>query len=260
MLLVLFMALFPLWFCMLTFRISAYHELKRNGGGRKLFPLKSILLETTRVYEFMLVPFELIWRRNDCPSSSGVFVFLLPGYLETRFVFRRIMKLLKQRGAGYRVLQYKPFLGDLRKQAELLKKEVNSYIASEPDARLVIIGHSMGGLVARYALENNLPDRRIPVIMIATPHLGTCLAKYVPGRCAKQMVPGSDFIDSLSRERPGNTFNIYSDADNIICPPGRGVYLDRNLLLRGHPLHNSCVSSEQTLKFITAVLDNETDS
>lgn len=69
-----------------------------------------------------------------------------------------------------------------------------------PKARFSLVGFSMGGLVARYYLqEMGGAPRCESLITVSCPHRGTLLAWFHPGKGAWQMRPGSDFLRELDR-------------------------------------------------------------
>ena len=99
-----------------------------------------------------------------------------------------------------------------------------------PDAPVVLVGHSQGGLaVLRYALDN--PDQVLHVISVGVPWLGSRSA----GRLTKalswtgrdltpgisDMAEGSPYLAKLRRDLPkiaGKVTNIYSTHEVFIRP------------------------------------------
>jgi len=87
-----------------------------------------------------------------------------------------------------------------------------------------VVGHSMGGLVARYCVEKMglIPLIR-KVVALGTPHAGARLARTRLGRCTAQMIPGSAFLAGLSetlKTVPESVryASIGSLVDNIVQP------------------------------------------
>jgi triacylglycerol esterase/lipase EstA (alpha/beta hydrolase family) len=89
-------------------------------------------------------------------------------------------------------------------------------------APVTLIGHSSGGLVARALLRRIEPRRIRQLITLATPHHGTELARWVAGRQATQLRPGSAWLRALNGAQDGAlpvpTLCIYSLDDNIVSP------------------------------------------
>jgi triacylglycerol lipase len=61
-----------------------------------------------------------------------------------------------------------------------------------------LVGHSLGGLVARYAVQRlGLDEVTRSVTTVATPHGGSPLARFGPGPAAAQLRPGSVLLRGL---------------------------------------------------------------
>jgi pimeloyl-ACP methyl ester carboxylesterase len=87
--------------------------------------------------------------------------------------------------------------GPVRGSGKLLASELTRLRKAHPNARVAIIAHSMGGLVARTAIEDAEldPGNVEQLIMVATPNQGSQLA-FLPG--------GFDLLEHLAKK---------SDAD-----------------------------------------------
>jgi triacylglycerol lipase len=87
----------------------------------------------------------------------------------------KLMHDLKRRGVDLRVVRA-PVTGPVAERAGRLARELDATRAD----RVVLVGHSMGGLDARYAAGQLDPARRVTdVITLGTPHRGTMLADLV---------------------------------------------------------------------------------
>jgi len=84
--------------------------------------------------------------------------------------------------------------GPVRDSAQLLASELTRLRKAHPDARVAIVAHSMGGLVARTAIEDaeRDPGNVEQLIMVAPPNLGSQLA-FLPG--------GFDLLEHLAKKR-----------------------------------------------------------
>ncbi|MFP4127188.1 MAG: esterase/lipase family protein [Alphaproteobacteria bacterium] len=113
-------------------------------------------------------------------AGHDIAIVLLHGYLGflpdaywSRFA--AIHRAFERRGcAVHRVRQ--PATADLGVRAENLASRLRAL----PHDRLVLVGHSMGGLDARLAAHAGDPERRIAqVLTIGTPHRGTAAAEWL---------------------------------------------------------------------------------
>jgi pimeloyl-ACP methyl ester carboxylesterase len=78
--------------------------------------------------------------------------------------------------------------------------KVNALAASQ---RVDIIAHSMGGLVARLALDNPRVRRRVhTLVTLGTPHAGTHAARYVASLPGRDLRPDSALLARLRRQLP----------------------------------------------------------
>ncbi len=89
------------------------------------------------------------------------------------------------------------YLGDgaIKEAGERLAADLTKLEHGYPDLRIVIVAHSMGGLVARYALEVAPPHPTCvtDLFTLGTPHQGSRMAKYQPA---------VEFIESLAGSPP----------------------------------------------------------
>ncbi|MBI2424790.1 MAG: alpha/beta fold hydrolase [Candidatus Hydrogenedentes bacterium] len=94
-------------------------------------------------------------------------------------------------------------------------------VAEEGNERIILVGHSMGGLVSRSCYQHYAHrDRIVQIITIGSPHHGTRHAHVSPWRNAKQMRPGNAWLAGLNAstwQHPRLT-SIYSLHDTVIAP------------------------------------------
>ena len=108
--------------------------------------------------------------------------------------------------------------------------------------RVHIVGHSLGGLIARYYVQRLGGDARVHTLCtLGSPHSGTFAAHLLPHRLVKQLRPGSDVLAELAEPAPGlrtRFVAFWSDLDQLIVPK-RSARIDhpdlvaRNVLLNG---------------------------
>ena len=110
-----------------------------------------------------------------------------------------------------------------------MQRAVETLCAAAGAPKLVIVAHSMGGLVARAWLRKHGGARLARVITLGTPHHGTCLASFGVGRNAAQMRRAgpadgleSEWLRALAAGESAATralvTSIYTHHDNIISP------------------------------------------
>ena len=105
----------------------------------------------------------------------------------------------------------------------ILAEEVEKVMAESQSDQVDLVGHSMGGLVIRsYLMENPARAKIRRVVTLGSPHGGSKLAVLGPGQAAKEMIPGSVFLQSLSQSvqipQGGRFYSIYTIIDNMVLP------------------------------------------
>ena len=98
------------------------------------------------------------------------------------------------------------------------------------DACVSLVGHSLGGIVARWWLqEQGGLGRADRLITLATPHAGTETARRWPGSIAAALRPGSPVLVRLARGRAEVGIPhvaVVAGADRMCSPPSSAAKLD----------------------------------
>lgn len=163
---------------------------------------------------------------NRLPGSPAAErpVVLLHGFIDNRSVFVLLRRTLARHGRRHLAsLNYSPLTRDLRTAAELLGRHVEEVCARTGQREVDIVGHSLGGLIARYYVQRLGGDRRVrTLVTLGTPHGGTAVA---PGAgihpIVRQMRGGSALIEELRRPAPGcrtRFVSFWSELDQVMVP------------------------------------------
>lgn len=189
-----------------------------------LFAAEILLLHATPVYYGFGVP------RGD---GSGVVI--IPGFLGTDLYLMELHAWLARIG-------YRPYFSGIGINAEcpnlLIQRHLNDTIEralSETGRRIHLIGHSLGGVIAR-SVAGQRPQDVASVITLASPFRGTVTSRTVlqaseairlrilqehgkgvlphcyTGRCT------CNFVDSLKRDIPDSMMEtaIYTRHDGVV--------------------------------------------
>jgi hypothetical protein len=190
------------------------------------------------------------------PLAARIPVVLVHGLVDNRSVFAVMRRSLRRRGfAQVCSWNYSPFLRDVESAAVELGAHIERISQQTGHDRVHVVGHSLGGLVARYLVQRLGGDRRIDsLITLGTPHAGTLWAHVLPTPLIRQLCPGSPLLRELAEPAPGcrtRVTAVYSDLDQMLVPStvGRCDHPDlraRNVLVRGvgHmslPIHRTVV-------------------
>ncbi|MGZ4751774.1 MAG: esterase/lipase family protein [Oryzihumus sp.] len=133
-------------------------------------------------------------------EAAGTPILLVHGMADNRSIFSVLRLGLRRRGFG-RVLSmnYSPFTTDVRGAAARLAEEVELLVAETGYERIHVVGHSLGGLIARYYVTRLGGDQRVhTLVTLGTPHQGTYTAFAWPSRLTRQLRPGSTLMRELA--------------------------------------------------------------
>jgi pimeloyl-ACP methyl ester carboxylesterase len=156
------------------------------------------------------------------PEARGLPVLLIHGYVCNSGYWLPMSKLLKQARISHYGIDLEPpgaSIDDYAPQVQAAVARLRKETGSE---KVIIVGHSMGGLVARAYLRRYGDAGIARVITLGTPHHGTALAHFGPGSNAAQMRRDSAWLASLAASEANTQrmliSSIYSVHDNIIAP------------------------------------------
>ncbi|MFJ6573096.1 esterase/lipase family protein [Streptomyces sp. NPDC091292] len=151
-------------------------------------------------------------------------VMLLHGFIDNRSVFVLLRRALAQGGREHiESLNYSPLTGDIRAAAELLGRHIEELCERTDRGEVDIVGHSLGGLIARYYVQRLGGDLRVrTLVTLGTPHSGTRVAPLMNAHpIVRQMRPGSDVMKELAEPAPDcrtRFVSFWSDLDHWMEP------------------------------------------
>lgn len=172
------------------------------------------------------------WQDAAKTSPKLPLVVLIHGFNSTPARNAALIEPVRDAGFPCASFAY-PNDWDLREAADLLSRQLKTFAAAHPKQKIVLVTHSMGGLVARACVEDSEldPGNVTRLLMIAPPSHGTLLAHLAIatdvwehwlgradggcwtrcrdsvidglGEAADDLVPGSPFLVKLNA-RPRN--------------------------------------------------------
>ncbi|MFC8126172.1 lipase family alpha/beta hydrolase [Streptomyces sp. NPDC057302] len=158
------------------------------------------------------------------PAERRPPVILLHGFIDNRSVFVLLRRSLAQHGGQHvESLNYSPLTCDIRTAAELLGRHIEEICERTGHHQVDIVGHSLGGLIARYYAQRLGGDERVrTLVTLGTPHEGTRVVPLADAHpIVRQMRPGSDVIEELREPAPGcrtRFVSFWSDLDQLMAP------------------------------------------
>jgi triacylglycerol lipase len=176
-------------------------------------------------------------------------VLLVHGYGANKSNWVFVRRYLHQAGFGrVHALNYNPFSDDVPGLAERCAERAERLKDHFGVDRVHLVGHSMGGVVARYAVQVLGLSGVGVCLTVASPHGGVRLAEYgsrvgtiAPLVSGTQLRPGSEVMTLLrysARPLPTRFVAYYSNLD-LIVPARRAMILEpelaaTNILVKDH--------------------------
>lgn len=153
-------------------------------------------------------------------------VILVHGYFCNSGIWWWLRRQLE--AAGFQrvySVDLEPLLESIDELAHSLAARVEEVRRLTAAPRVLLVGHSMGGLVIRAYLRQSSHAAAVQgAVFLAAPHQGTRLARLAIGRNGAQMRSHSAWLGALARDEqsspPPTMVSIFSWHDNLVVPPG----------------------------------------
>jgi triacylglycerol lipase len=177
-------------------------------------------------------------------DAAATPILLVHGIVDNHTIFTPLERALRRRGfTDLSSFDYGLLTSDVRATAHDLAVAVEKLVEESGSEKVHVIGHSLGGLIARYYAQRMGGHQHVhTLVTLGTPHQGTALARagsVLP--LVRQLRPDSDLIAELNEPAPGcdtRFIAFHSDLDQLILP-GRNARIEhpdlrvRNVAVRG---------------------------
>jgi len=213
------------------FRASEKHRMQRSPEqeiGQPAF-LRMVLAEylCLLVIFAWLHPFEWLHTRRNALGKQGPPILCVHGYVCNGGYWSSLRAVLARAGFPRTyTINMDPTFGSIETFAQHVARRVDEILAETGESKVILIGHSMGGLVSRcYVQRHGGVDKVSKIITLGSPHHGTVSAFGGPGEDARQMRPNSEWLHGLNAEPPVGVpiTSIYTYHDNIVFPQDTAV-------------------------------------
>jgi pimeloyl-ACP methyl ester carboxylesterase len=206
----------------------------------------------------------VLLRPHRCRPATPV--VLVHGYGGTRSTWSPLERRLRDAGCtGLHALTYAPFAPCVAAIARTLVGACHDAMEHAGTDRVHLVGHSLGGVVVRYAVQELGLEPHVRVaVTVASPHRGTRAALLGRGALVASLRPGSPLLEELRRRARTSQVrwvSYYSDADLVVRP--RSARLDEprlgatNVLVPGAG-HLGIVRSPRFLASVVDLLTRDT--
>ena len=174
------------------------------------------------------------------PSGDAVHdtpVLLVHGFGHNRSGWFVLNEHLRRAGfTSVHAWNYDPWRHDIPELAEMLRDRVEMLRSLTGASHVNVVGHSLGGILLRWYVQELGGDERVhTAITVASPHGGTRLATFIPGRrgrIATELAPRSWLLRRLertARESPVRWVAFYSNLDFFVQPANSAMITDPRL-------------------------------
>ncbi len=172
------------------------------------------------------MPFFRIGKR---PAAQPVDlpVLLIHGYGCNSGYWRSMSKRLSAANITHHGIDLEPALASIDDYLPAITLAIETLTQDSDCDQVILVAHSMGGLISRAWLCEHGNDRIAAIITLGTPHHGTTLARRGIGINSRQMCCASDktpsvWLQQLECMETAQTVDlfdsVYSHHDNIVSP------------------------------------------
>jgi len=196
-------------------------------AGRLLRPLAGAAWNSAWSIILVVLAYPLGWlpQRQLRPQGSGALptVLLTHGLYHNASAWLLFRPRLRQAGfAEVRTHAYASFFQSFEDIVEGFAQAALRAAEASPTGTVLLVGHSLGGLVLRSACaREELRRRVVGIVTLGTPHQGSTLAGLMAvGRLGRGLRPGGAVVEGVRRLPvcPGPALSLYSPLDNMVLP------------------------------------------
>lgn len=205
------------------------------AGSLHLAARETIALLRAFVVGQLLQPWVAPARPREIFRGITPVLFVHGIYCNAGIWHRMLARLCHEGVPNLFCLNLAPPLAGIDRFAQQLARRVDEACQACGTPQAILVAHSMGGLVARaWCARLNGHPRLARLVTIGSPHRGSRLARLVPGRCAAEMVAGSQWLSRLEAdEAQARTLPltcIFSWHDNLVAPQDSASFAESRTL------------------------------
>jgi len=163
------------------------------------------------IFYIILLLFSKPLKDSNIKQNPLQNVVLIPGFHATPKMFKSLKKHLEKN--SYKV--YLPYFQRQHSDINKMTSQLKAYLKKNKIKNCILIGHSLGGIIAlNFAYKN---QNAIKIITIGTPLKGATLEKFTPNITSiKQLNPNKQLIKQLSNIKIKQFYSIASSYDEIV--------------------------------------------
>ncbi|WP_348651927.1 esterase/lipase family protein [Curtobacterium citreum] len=152
---------------------------------------------------------------EDYRAGEGQPVVVVPGVYETWHFMRPLMDALHDAGHPVHVL---PVLRHNIRPVPESAREVLAYLEAEGLRDVLVVAHSKGGLIGKYAMTLPEGDRIDRMVAVSTPFAGSAYARLAPVRHLRVFRAADPVLAALGRDLAVNAriTSVWGVFDTLI--------------------------------------------
>ncbi|APG28607.1 hypothetical protein A7E78_12585 [Syntrophotalea acetylenivorans] len=215
----------------LTFAMAWYEYANRDPQllnnrlalRRLLFSMALIAVETTCLtLTILLQPLGWLNRKEKVSTGEQQPIIFLHGLFQSPACWLWLKFCLHRQGFSNLHTIALPPWKDVEILTERLANRVDELRQTNGRKKVHLIGHSMGGIIARNYLQIRGGAQKVDrCLLIATPNGGSKLAPFALSSLGRLLMPGSPFLQRLATTPlppEARISTIYSRHDNMVLP------------------------------------------
>ena len=140
---------------------------------------------------------------------------------------------------------------------ESIAEELAERVAARAggDRSIALVGPSLGGLVARWYLQQMAPHPGVErLVTLATPHRGVPRARLMPGPLARALRPGSPLFEHLAEGRPPVPHLAILGGQDALVPPAIGGAVHAEVVRFDDLTHNQLLYDPRVHRVVARAL------
>ncbi|WP_316346888.1 alpha/beta fold hydrolase [Desulfuromonas acetoxidans] len=231
------------------FRLSHWYRILKIYALEYFATLASLLI----------YPLGLHSSKHPQSNKEHPIVLLIHGLYLNRASSFYLKKHLEQHDYHVITLNLPPWK-EVETLTECIDRAISALRQEGFTGPIDLVGHSLGGLIARNYVQRRGGDKYIrQCITVGAPHFGSKIVPFSISKLARQLAPGSLFIEQLNQAKwPESVgfYSIFTPLDNIVLPPGRSKHPAARNIEIANSGHMTLWYHPHTIRHLRQILTN----
>jgi pimeloyl-ACP methyl ester carboxylesterase len=155
-------------------------------------------------------------------ASTQLPIVLVHGFLCNYRIWHAVIPILQKNGHGVMPVNLEPVFSSIDAYASIIEHAVQKALHQSGQQKVILIGHSMGGVAIRAWMRQHGTDRVAGVITLGSPHQGTVVSRKAISPNARQMGWRSPWLRTLAAQEDASIRALFRIAvtaqDSIVFP------------------------------------------